>query len=252
MTPYQLGQLGLTQPRGSQGDPLFGNVALLLHFNEPNGSTTTVDSSSFAHTVTSLGTNPPIIDNPGGKFFGGARSRAVFLANSYLSIANHSSFDISGTTEFCIEFYAKYNGSSPAAQGVIKRWSSVGGAGSTEQYYIESQSGRWFAGVHRGGGAVTQVATGVGDVMTVGNWYHVALVREGNTLKIYQDGVLKDSNTLATPNIQAVSTPTELFRRLNTGSTSQWAGMLDEVRVTVGHPRYTANFTPPAGQFQDF
>ena len=77
-------------------------------------------------------------------------------------------------------------------------------------------------------------------------WYHVALVRSGNNFTIYRDGTsvatgtsssaLGDFNTFCVGG--SVGFPTTTID-----------GYIDDLRITKGVARYTANFTPPTAAF---
>jgi len=75
---------------------------------------------------------------------------------------------------------------------------------------------------------------------TVNTWHHVAVTREGTTLRIFLDG-----------NLDATHTVTNNFTdgqvKIGQGvySSSDWNGHMDDLRITKDVARYTANFTPP-------
>ena len=93
--------------------------------------------------------------------------------------------------------------------------------------------------------------TGQIGTYAANTWYHVAVTRQGNVYRGFLNGVQGYTQTLAlTPYI-----PTN--RGLNIGASFQtvWgvtanvysniSGYIDDVRITNGYARYTANFTPP-------
>ena len=73
-------------------------------------------------------------------------------------------------------------------------------------------------------------------------WYHVAIVRLGTTSKIYLNGNVDvtwtDSNNYQTAN------PVWIGAQGNDSST-MFKGYMDEIRISKGIARWTANFTPP-------
>jgi len=75
------------------------------------------------------------------------------------------------------------------------------------------------------------------------NWYHIAIVRFGNTLCLYVDGILKSSigcegMTLVSAVPIIGSSYVNLFDYL-------FAGYIDEIHVVKGIAQWTANFTVP-------
>lgn len=80
------------------------------------------------------------------------------------------------------------------------------------------------------------------------NWHHVAISRNGNSLKMFLDGT------------QVGSTYTTSYTYGN--ASSGWYigtstdgnvlnGYIDDLRITKGYARYTANFTAPTAKFKD-
>lgn len=89
--------------------------------------------------------------------------------------------------------------------------------------------------------AVTSTATVVS-----GQWNHIAVVFDGSKINIYVNGV-----GLATP-VSVSGTPlasTSMPLVLGVYNYQYLAGYVDDLRITKGVARYTANFTPPAAAF---
>ena len=101
-------------------------------------------------------------------------------------------------------------------------------------YYLGTGGVSWDIGDTKSIGAVS-----------TGQWYHVALVRNGNTFNGYLDGV-SGSSTTSSASIGANSTNGAFF---GAQATSNFNGYLDDIRITKGVARYTANFTPPTAAF---
>ena len=90
-------------------------------------------------------------------------------------------------------------------------------------------------------GTATTTAT-----YTTGTWYHIALVRSGTTNTLYVNGVSSASNSTSPT---WPTTPSIGVGRLYNDNTSYTlTGYISDLRITNGFARYTANFTPPAGQ----
>ena len=82
-----------------------------------------------------------------------------------------------------------------------------------------------------------------GNVITAANqWYHVAVTRTGSTMRIFVNGTQGASTTFS-------SALGEVGRRTyiatQPGTNRWWKGYIDDLRITKGYARYTANFTPP-------
>lgn len=75
-------------------------------------------------------------------------------------------------------------------------------------------------------------------------WQHVALVRAGSTVTLYVGGTSRGTTTNS--GTMGYTNPTQGTLGLG-GSTG--LRYFDEVRVTKGVARYTANFTPPTEAF---
>ena len=78
-------------------------------------------------------------------------------------------------------------------------------------------------------------------------FYHLAMFRAGNTLYFTVDGAVigtKDVTGVSITNSSALCVGTN-----TNGDYYQAFGWIDEVRMTVGHSRYTGAFTPPSAEF---
>jgi hypothetical protein len=86
-------------------------------------------------------------------------------------------------------------------------------------------------------------------VVSTSTWTHVAWVRSSGTLVIYVNGVSGGSVSNST-NISdtglTIGTPND-WR--DTSASYHYNGYIDDLRVTRGVARYTANFTPPTEAF---
>ena len=82
-----------------------------------------------------------------------------------------------------------------------------------------------------------------------GAWHHIALVRNGTSLVIYVDGTSRASSTLSAGAIS--STPGTLYIGASSvgGGARDLVGYIDDLRITKGYARYTANFTAPTAPF---
>jgi hypothetical protein len=78
-------------------------------------------------------------------------------------------------------------------------------------------------------------------------WVHIAIVRYSGNLYFYFNGTAQGSATADSTNYSGVT------NALTIGYDSQnngyYSGYIDDLRITKGVARYTANFTPPTSAF---
>jgi hypothetical protein len=80
-------------------------------------------------------------------------------------------------------------------------------------------------------------------------WNHVAVVRSGSTITHYLNGVANGSGTSSSP--FNVSSTDNFVIGINRGLSTTLTGYIDDLRITKGYARYTANFTAPTAAFAD-
>ena len=84
--------------------------------------------------------------------------------------------------------------------------------------------------------------------ITNNQWNHVAVTRSSGTLRIFVNGTQGYSGTVTT-NMTVGSTI--FIGGQNFSSPATMTGYIDDLRITKGVARYTANFTPPTAAFPD-
>ena len=85
----------------------------------------------------------------------------------------------------------------------------------------------------------------------VNNWDHYAVVRSGNTLTIYKNGIAVGSGDVTGMNMPTYTGPLYLGTTCwNLGWTAMGLqGFLDDFRISKGVARWTSNFTPSANNY---
>jgi len=141
-----------------------------------------------------------------------------------------------GQDKWCIEGRFKQNDLN---QGII--------IGASSNYGIRLYFGSRLLIYLSSNGSSDDIANGVQGSKTdfnTTNEYHIALEFDGNTYKVYVDGVADISITSSS---KIYSILTALLFGINGVNTQSLNGTIDDLRVTIGNVRYgAAGFTPPA------
>lgn len=204
-------------------------TVLLPHMNGSDGATTFTDSSNSPKPLTAHGDAQ--IDTAQSKF--GDASGLFDGAGDYLTIPDHNDWDFR-TGDFTIDFWMRANAFSgdPAIVTVGNYTTGV----SVVHYgeiivYVKSTS--YFNTKH---------------TLSTGVWYHLAVVRTGNTLKVFVNGTQVGSNYDVTGrDISGLTEGVWIGYRPN--HNRYYNGWLDELRISKGIARWTSNFTPPANEY---
>jgi hypothetical protein len=167
----------------------------------------------------------------------GTGSLAFDGTGDYLTAPNIPSSGF-GTGDFTIEFWLYVNSFLTYQTVVATRESG-------------SPADKWTIGYDSGGsiylysnGFFGQSATGV---ITTGSWIYVAIVRASSTIKTYVNGTQSGSSSSNTQNF--IASPVGVGAA--PAGTEPMNGYIDDLRITKGYARYTANFTPPTAALPD-
>ena len=207
------------------------SVSLLLHMNGANNSTTFTDNSYTPKAATVSGNAK--ISTTDSKFGG---SSGYFDGNGdqfYYSYNND--FNLS-TGDFTIEGWV--NPSSLASQmcPIAKHQTTIS---QDWQFYIINSTTIGFAA----SGLVTRTV----PTITTGTWYHFAVVKLSGNTSIYWNGI-RQGATFANVPTNSVAAVVIGADRLN-AIQYPFHGYIDEIRVSKGIARYSADFTPSATAF---
>ena len=233
------GSLG-TDP-STIGDANFADVSLLLHGDGTSGSTIITDSSSNAVVVTANGNAQ--IDTAVKKF--GTGSIEFDGTGDYLTLGsgtpNYPNF---GTGPFTIEMWI-YNTTSGSQALFNTHRAGV----SSGMYFSINTNNALVHGSFGNGDNGNNITAN--NVISLNTWHHIALCREGtgtNQTKIFVDGTAVLTYTDAS-NYASYTYGPYLASYDVGGTTAEYTGYIDDLRVTSGIARYTSNFTPPTAAF---
>lgn len=211
-------------------DDAEGYVTSLLRFGGNDGSTVIDDSSMAGVQWDAYG--DATIQTAVSKFGGSAL--AVDGVGDYIKAASGSQFAF-GTDNFTIEFWARLNSTTTTATFYDSRASNA----SNPLIYITAGGVlRYFS---NSGIRIT------GPTLAVNTWYHIAVSRVANVTRLFvngtQHGISYTDNGNFLSSAPVLGNSYDLLYPLN--------GYLDEVRITQGVGRYSANFTAPAASFPE-
>ena len=199
-------------------------------------------------------TNPDILpDTPSGVSGGSKLAKVTEGAVSfdgsgdYLSLADNADFNLAGN-DFTIEAFVYHNSTDYGANGGYDAimaqwvdssgsdrmfaWETVGSGDSADlEFYYYTDDGTFHGPVQ-------------GAALGKNRWYHVAIVRNGNSMVVYIDGV-GGAVTTETDNLKN-STNNMTIGGNVAGAAGYWPGFISNLRFINGTALYTANFTPPS------
>ncbi len=184
----------------------------------------TVGNAQISTSVVKYGT--------GSMYFDGDTDYVGFPKNENVNF---------GSGNFTIEFWVNW-----IAFGSDKKYCiSVTNGSNYWQFNHDSSTGVGFL-YNNGSGATIVINQGNNSGWSTGTWYHVALVRNGTALTVYRNGTSLASGTLSV----ALTNQTTFCIGGSAGfPTTTMNGYIDDLRITKGYARYTANFTPPTAAF---
>lgn len=235
-----------TRPTAPFANPVNPTVALLLHFNGADASTTFTDSSGFNRPATVFGdarltTTTPKFGTAAGLFDG---------AGDYLTFPDSADFN-PGTSDFTVEAWIRIPSSPTTGNGY-----GIAGKGlsSTRGFLFYVQTNRNLQAPITSAGGVDYIVTTAANAISLDTWHHVALVREGRKVTIFVDGNVSAQDATLLPDGMAVrsnTTPLSIGT-IYPGEASNFFfnGRIDEFRFTRGAV-YTGTFTAPTAPFPD-
>ena len=210
---------------------------LMLHMNGTDGSTTFTDE--IAKVMTAAGNAQ--IDTAQYKF--GGASGLFDGTGDYVTTPDHADFNF-GTGDFTIDFWVSINNATNQ-QSFVGQW--VDNNNYWAVYKETNAGGNKLSITFIVGGVVKGNYTLTSSwAVSTGTWYHLVFERYGTGAKIFIDGV---AQTLTEGTAFGSNDVGDLASVLYVGSfnttTYPLNGWIDELRISKGIARHTADFTPP-------
>lgn len=184
-----------------------GNTKLLLHF-----TSSFIDSSTTAHTVTPVGT--AAIDND------------KFVA-----------FD----ADFTIDCWVRQPASVGVDEAIVSQRFDI-----NNKWLFNYHPGSFEFTMVTGGVAAGLTFTLSGFLANV--FQHVAITRSGHNWRVFLDGVQQGATVVRAFGIPNFVAPLLIGAINRPGFSKELSGHIDEFRLIKGEALWTANFTPPTGE----
>jgi hypothetical protein len=215
-------------------------VTAMTHFDGVDASTTFTDETG--KTWTQAGTAQ--IDTSQSKF--GSASLLLDGNSDYITTPDHDDFNL-GSGDFTIDCWIRTPSLAGAWRSIISQKDS-----GVSNYAFDLIYGYWGIltfkyttnGTTETEGALTYID------FTVDTWYHIAVVRSGATMYMFINGVITDTYDIGSATIYNSTAAVAIGATKDGASyTGFFSGWIDEMRISKGIARWTANFTPLDRQY---
>jgi hypothetical protein len=218
-------------PSENPPDAYFDNVLLLLHMDGLNASTEFIDLSRQPKQVTRLGSAQ--ISTAEGK---SAQSLDLSASNSGGAnklVVDHPDFNF-GTGDWTVEAWI-YPTSFYDYKTIASTRPDHGAYSNAWHFAVRSNGSLYVYGDNWD-------AQSPASVITVNQWQHVAATRQGNTLRLFVNGVVVATNTNYTRNLTRTKIGIGAFSEQNSEG---FSGYIDDFRITKNVARYADGAPPP-------
>lgn len=221
-------------------DDLYTKV--LLHFDGADASTTFTDESGKTWTAQ----DNAQIDTAQSKF--GGASGLFDGTGDYISTGDSADWRLDGgsnSNTWTIDFWVRFNGDpGTGTQGFVQQLQDS----NNKWVIVLSNNALYF--IHRTASTTTVSINNAWNPADA-TWYHVAVVKDGaNGYMMFIDGTQIGTTQTDTDVISDFSGSLYAGVYTNDAGTPQYfTGWLDELRISKGVARWTANFTPPSAEY---
>ena len=170
---------------------------------------------------------------------------SIYLDGTGDSIVTPSYSDLSlWSWNFTIEFWTKQAVSQTSSHKYMLMWAQ------DTSFWIATKDYRLWLWVDNDGSG-WNVFNGVSGTTPLNDnvWHHIAVVRNGTSLKGYVDGVAEISLTFPSSTTTVFGDKIWIWAFANKSTIHPITGYMDEIRISKV-ARYTSNFTPPTTAFK--
>ena len=218
------------------------DASLALFFEDADGSTTIIDSSTYNHTVTQAGGSPVSVSTTTPLVGTGS---GFWDSDRVLSVANHTSLDLT-SGDFVITAYVRT--SSLASQVIITKAPSTGLYPWQLAALFDGTNLKFaFRGFNSSGSLIYDLRSTT--LVATGTTYKVTGTRNGSTFALWVNDVSEataSSSAALWANTEAVS-----IGGYTNVTTARWNGRLDNVIVVKGASTLPTDPLTPLGTLLD-
>lgn len=148
-----------------------------------------------------------------------------------------------GSGAFTVEFWVYFNAVNNSTVKYLYDFRTA--SATSASFLAQETTNAWTYW----NGAGSSVTTGLsGSTFATGQWYHVAITRSSNVLYCFVNGTKVSSDPADSSNYASAT----LTLGARYSGSDGLNGYIDDVRLTAGVARYTANFTPPTAAFPTY
>ena len=154
-----------------------------------------------------------------------------------------------GSGNFTIDMWVR--GASVDDSQLICGQSDAVYTANTRQSQIARNADNTVTGAVWSNTATRMNSTGQTKTLSINTWYHIAMVRNGNTITVYIDGTADSTINVTGITLQDSSTIFSVGA-IGLYTTDRWNGWIDEFRISKGIARWESAFTPDTVPYPPF
>lgn len=217
----------------------------LLHFNGADASTTFTDESGKTWTANGNAQ----IDTAQSKF--GGASGLFDGSGDYITTPDSADWQLDGGSDsnlWTVDFWVRFNGDP--------------GTGHFGFLHQRNDNNNFWTIAIVNNNLRFWIASGGANIVLIdqawnpadATWYHIAIVKNGTSGYMhFVNGSQIGSTTVDTSTMPNFTGVLNVGRSIDgTGTNRDLNGWIDELRISKGIARWTANFTPPTSEYSGF
>ena len=164
-------------------------------------------------------------------------------SGDYLEAADSADFQF-GSGDFTIEAWIYLESASNNHTMIVTRWNTSGGSDQSWLFYVDTSTMKLNFSYRDSNGSTYRNNQDTGVAISLNQWHHVAVAREGSNFRYLVNGQLSstvsDSNT-----VNNGSTALRVGQYTAGGTVRNYDGYISDLRIVKGTAVYTSAFTPP-------